>query len=90
MLGNGGFYHRGDASASVYDSYILTCRDPSKFVTSYTHPNIPDGYFKTELRIPKASSWIAHYDPRTHLPVYPPDGVANFTGAANKSLCDYF
>ena len=90
MLGNGGFYHRGDASASVYDSYILTCRDPSKFVTSFAHPTIPNGYFKTELRIPKAAKWISHYDMKTHLPVYPPDGVADFTGAANKSLCDYF
>jgi hypothetical protein len=91
IFGDGGIkYQNGNGASDYTDSCILTCLDSAKYTSSYTHPTIPTGYTRTYLRLPKAGKWVSWYDLDTMLPVVPDPTTLDFTGASNRSLCDYF
>lgn len=90
ILGDGVLKYQNAVANDYSDSYILTCYDPSKFVTTFTHPAIPAGYVKEYVRMPKGSRYIANYDLMTKLAVVPEDDSEVFTGGSNRSLCDYW
>ena len=89
VLGDGMLKYQNATADDYSDSYVVTCYDPSKFVSTFTHPAIPSGYVKEYVRMPKSSKYIANYDLVTKLPVVPVNAGDSFTGGSNRSLCDY-
>lgn len=91
IFGDGGIkYQNGSGASNFDDSCILTCLDPSHYTGTYNHPTIPTGYTRKYLRMPKSSKWASWYDIDTMMAVVPDPSTLDFTGAANRSLCDYW
>ena len=88
LIGDGGFFYQN--ASDFADSYYLTCYDPAKFVTNFTHPTVPDGYERVYVRAKRSNGYIGPYDLNTRFAITPGNSADDYAGGDNKSLCDYW